>query len=301
MTKSISFRQLQVFIEVAKIGTVAGAAQKINLSQSATSQSLSLLEDQLGVMLFERIGKRLTLNDVGKRLLPQAELLIRHLEKFAGLASEPDNIIQGSLIITTNETIGTYLLPWLIAKFCQQYPHADIKIRLKNSKEIMSDLLKFEADIGLGMADGHFYHAKLSKEAWRNDELVIAASPKHYLTRKPSLHINDLANAHWILRSPDSGVRRCFETAILQKINHLNIRMELERNDTIKQAIKANLGLGALPKLSIENELKRGELIALKHGLDLTRQFSILWHPERYHTPLWQAFIVFLRENLTHP
>ncbi len=149
MHPRISFRQLQVFVAVARAGTAGAASEVLNLSQSATSQSLADLEKHLGVPLFERLGKRLQLNELGRHLLPKAEQLLHDLNAFVESAHEPDGDLQGTLAIAASATIGTHLLPELAGRFGEQHPAVDLQVRLRNSAEVIGDLLRFEADLGL--------------------------------------------------------------------------------------------------------------------------------------------------------
>jgi DNA-binding transcriptional LysR family regulator len=294
MTPSVSFRQLQVFVAVAKSGTVGAAAQKLNLSQSATSQSLSDLERHLGVALFERLGKRLQLNEVGRRLLPQAERLLDDLERFVETAREPEGELQGSLHVAASATIGTYLLPALVGRFSERHPATDVHLRLRNTEEVLNDILRFEADLGL--IEGQCTESRVVCEVWRQDEMLIVCSPDHRLAAMGRLTDDDLRNEQWILREPGSGSRAIFEAAVLHRVERLRVRMELSQHEAIKQAVRAGFGLGCMSRLSVSGELARGELIALQTDLHLTRTFSLVWHPERYRSPLWQAFKVFLNE-----
>lgn len=294
MHPSVSFRQLQVFVAVAKGSTVASAARNLNLSQSATSQSLSDLERQLGQALFERLGRRLQLNDVGRRLLPRAERLLDDLIQFIEAAQEPEGSLQGSLTVAASATIGTYLIPALVGCFSELHPGADIQMRLRNTGEVVGDVLRFEADLGL--IEGQCSEPRLISEVWREDAMVIVCAPTHRLAASGRLSDQDLAKEQWILREPGSGSRAVFESAVMHHAERLRVRMELNQHEAIKQAVRAGFGLGCLSQLSVAGELERGELVALSSDLELSRTFSLIWHPERYRSPLWQAFKVFLQE-----
>lgn len=294
MTPSVSFRQLQVFVAVAQSGTVGAAAQKLNLSQSATSQSLAELERHLGVMLFERLGKRLQLNEVGRRLLPQAQRLLEDLQRFVATAHEPEGDLQGSLQVAASATIGTYLLPALVGRFSERHPATQVQLRLRNTEEVLNDVLRFEADLGL--VEGQCSEPRVRCEVWRQDQMVIVCSPDHRLAATGRLSDQDLRSEPWILREPGSGSRAIFEAAVLQRVERLRVRMALSQHEAIKQAVRAGFGLACLSRLSVTGELARGELVALHSDLQLTRTFSLVWHPERYRSPLWQAFKVFLHE-----
>jgi len=294
MNHAATFRQLQVFVAVAREGTVVAAARYLSLSQSATSQALGELERQLGVGLFERPGRKLRLNDMGRHLLPRAERLLDGMADFVAAAEEPDGRLRGTLNISASATVGTYLLPMLAGRFSDANQGVDLRLRLRNTGEVINDLLRFDADIGL--IEGLCHEPRLTSEAWCEDQLVIIASPSHSLAQQP-LGDADLAGAEWILRETGSGTREIFEAAVLHHVKRLSVRMELSQHEAIKQAVMAGFGLGCLSHLSVAGELERGELVALESELSLSRTFSLVWHPERYRSPLWQAFKVFLTEQ----
>nr|WP_297457615.1 LysR substrate-binding domain-containing protein [uncultured Halomonas sp.] len=295
MTPHVTFRQLQVFVAVARGGAVKAAAWQLSLSQSATSQALSDLERQLGVALFERLGRRLELNDAGRRLLIHAERVLTGMSELIDAAQEPEGELRGTLHVAASATIGTYLLPMLAGRFVESHPAADLQLRLRNTQEVMHDIQRFEADLGL--IEGQCTESRLISEVWRQDEMVIVCAPQHPLAALGRLDDAQLQAAEWILREPGSGSRAVFEASIQHHIERVKVRMELDQHEAIKQAVRAGFGLGCLSRLSVAGELARGELIALQSPLELTRSFSLVWHPERYRSPLWQAFKVFLLES----
>lgn len=293
MLPGVSFRQLQVYVHAARLGGIGQAARQLNLSQSATSQSLTELERHLGVALFERSGKRLLLNEAGRRLLPQAEQLLDGLQRFVDQAREPDGSLHGSLVISASATIGTWLMPGLMGRFSELHPQVDIQLRLRNSEDVVRDVLRLEADLGL--LEGRTHEPRLIAEQWREDELVVVCAPGHRLAGVSAIDEAALASEPWILREAGSGTRAVLENALASGVR-LNVRMELSQPEAIKEAVKAGYGLACLSRLAVEAEVRRGELVALHAPLDLRRAFTLVWHPERYRSPLWQAFKVFLAE-----
>ncbi|MBZ9538010.1 LysR family transcriptional regulator [Modicisalibacter tunisiensis] len=295
MLPHVTFRQLQVFVAVVRFGTVSAASRHLSLSPSATSQALADLERQLGVVLFERLGRRLELNDAARRLLPHAEKVLNGLDDLVVAAREPEGALQGTLHVAASATIGTYLLPTLAGRFIEQHPEVDLQLRLRNTEDVMRDILRFDADLGL--IEGQCTESRLVSEVWRQDEMVVVASPQHPFAQREALDAEALQSAQWILREPGSGTRSIFEAAIHSHVERIRVRMELDQHEAIKQAVRAGFGLGCLSRLSVAGELERGELVALPSPLQLTRAFSLVWHPERYRSPLWQAFKVFLLES----
>lgn len=298
MGPAVTFRQLQVFVAVARLGTVSAAAIELCLSQSATSQALSDLERQLGMTLFERPGRRLRLNALGGELLPRAEALLEGMADFVAAASDPSGNLRGTLNISASATVGTYLLPALVGRFMELYPAADLRLRLRNSHEVANDVLGMDADLGL--IEGEYRDNVLVSEPWCQDSLVVVVAPGQTPAESgvvgKLLSSSELENMAWILREPGSGTRSVFEQAMRGRRLTPRVRMALDQTEAVKQAVVAGLGASCLSRLSVAGELTRGELIALETPLSLRRRFSLVWHPERYRSPLWQAFKVFLTD-----
>ncbi|PVZ20369.1 MULTISPECIES: LysR substrate-binding domain-containing protein [unclassified Pseudomonas] len=294
MLPGVSFRQLQVYVQAARLGGIGQAARHLSLSQSATSQSLTELERHLGVALFERSGRRLLLNDAGRRLLPLAEQLLDGLERFIEQAREPDGGLNGSLVISASATVGTWLMPRLMGRFSELHPQVDIQLRLRNTEDVIRDVLRLEADIGI--LEGRIHEPRLIAERWREDELVVICAPGHALAQRGAIDEQTLAKEPWILREAGSGTRGVLESA-LSPNTQLKVRMELSQPEAIKEAVKAGYGLACLSRLAVAAELQRGELVALRSALALHRTFTQVWHPARYRSPLWQAFKVFMAET----
>ncbi|MCO7231808.1 MULTISPECIES: LysR substrate-binding domain-containing protein [Cobetia] len=296
----ITLRQLQVFVAVTRHGSVSAAAREIGLSQSAASQGLSELERHLEVQLFERLGRRLALNANGRRLLARAEQLLEQTHALELEAREPgvvDGNLRGELEIAASATIGTWLLPGLAGAFMREHPGTELNLRLRNTHQVVEAVLNYDAELGL--IEGDCHAPRLMSQTWREDELVVVAPPSHPLAmRGTALSDEDLATADWILREGGSGTRAVFERALHGRIERLKVRMELGQHEAIKQAVFAGLGLGCLSRLSVAAEIARGELVVLATPqLNLKRRFSMLWHPERYRSPLWQAVKVYLEAS----
>ena len=170
-----SLRQLEVFLATARHENISRAARDLAMSQSAASGSLKELEGQFAVKLFDRVGKRLQLNELGRQLRPQAETLLAQARGFEqALAGETG---MGRLHIGATMTIGNYLAVGMIADFRSRYPDADVALTVANTETIAEGVAGFELD--MGMIEGEFQHPELETLHWRDDELVVFAAPGH--------------------------------------------------------------------------------------------------------------------------
>jgi DNA-binding transcriptional LysR family regulator len=276
-----SLRQLQVFLATAHYQNVTRAAASLGMSQSAASSSLQGLEAQFDVQLFDRVGKRLQLSELGKQLRPQAENLLAQARSFEQALSG-DNVT-GRLQIGATLTIGNYLAVGMIADFRRRYPQADIALSVANTETIAERVASFELD--MGFIEGECHHRDLDTIHWRPDELVVFAAPGHPLARAGKLTDDDLLSLPWIVRETGSGTRQAFDRAMHGILTDIHIAMELQHTEAIKRAVEANLGVGCLSHISLTEAFKRGSLVPLAvPGRDFRRELFIITHRQKFHS-----------------
>lgn len=285
----ITFKQLEIFVEIAKQENMSTAAENLHLSQSACSMALSTLENQLSRVLFDRHRKQLTLNESGRYLLPKAIAVLDQIKEWQQLAMAPAlGALSGHLILGASSTIGNYLLPSIIGKFIRAHSQVKMSLHIANSEQIIRQLHNFEID--LGIIEGSCHSPEIIVTPWRSDELIVVASPQHVLSqRTKKISKQELLENQWILREPGSGTRECFEKAIGLSISPL---LELGNSEAIKKAVQQGLGLGCLSNLIVADAIKSGKLVRLKTApLSLSRDFYMLLHKQKYQTTLLKAFI----------
>lgn len=284
----ISLRQLEIFVAITNAGNLSRASTQLYLSQSALSMALINLEQQLGGQLFDRYGKQLRLNSLGELLLPKALSILDQAKEFEDTANKGE--LQGQLTVGASTTMGNYLLPVLIAQFMTQNPKIKIALRVNNTELIIQELLKFTIDIGI--IEGNCHHPDVQVTHWRNDELLIVASPQHPLAKKTDLYLADLLEADWILREEGSGTREVFTKAIGNKVR---IFLELGHTEAIIKVIETGLGISCLPKLALEQALRDKRLTVLTTPfLNLTRGLYLVIHKQKYVSPILAEFIRIL-------
>jgi DNA-binding transcriptional LysR family regulator len=283
----ITLKQLSVFNAVAKTSSVSKAADSIALSQSATSMSLSELEQQLGAPLFHRHGKRLQLNEYGRWLQPKVHQLLQQAIEIEQSANR--DFLQGHLKISASSTIGNYLIPAMIGEFAKTHPQVEIDLSVGNTEQVIEDMLHLRADIGL--IEGPCHTQQLNCQPWRTDALKVFCRPDHLLAKKRKVSPAMMTSEAWILREPGSGTREIFSLACQGIMANLTVKLELGNSEAIKQAVKTGLGLGCLSELALLSETKHKELkILATPELNLTRELSIVQSKNLYESTLLQAF-----------
>jgi len=289
-----SLRQLEVFLATARYENVTRAAETLAMSQSAASGSLKELERQFDMKLFDRLGKRLQLSELGQQLRPQVESLLEQARSLEQALTGED--VVGRLEIGATLTIGNYIAVNMIADFRQQNARSDIILRVANTETIAKQVAGFELDMGL--IEGELQHPDLDIVHWRRDELVVFAAPNHPLSTSTALSDQDLLTLPWIVREPGSGTRQAFDRAMQGILTDLHIGMELQHTEGIKRAVEAGLGVGCLSQICVAEAFERGSLVPLKvPGRDFRREWYLITHRDKFHSAALKRWLTLCLER----
>lgn len=283
----ITLRQLEVFTEVLKCGSTTQASSALSLSQSAVSAALSDLETQLSVRLFDRVGKRLVVNEHGRLLYPKAMALLEQ-------AGEIEHLFQseaGALRISASSTIGNYILPKMIAGYRRDFPAVPLELNVGNSRDVINAVADFRVDLGL--IEGPCHMPDLLTQTWQQDELVVFAAPDHPLLQAP-VTLDALAQAPWILREAGSGTREVVEHILLSHLSHFDLVMELGNSEAIKHAVRYGIGISCLSRRVIEEQLQTGVLVEVPVPLPrLNRALYLIHHRQKHMSKALERFLSY--------
>ena len=301
----ITLRQLQIFIAIAQSGSTTAAGEVIALSQSAISASIAELEKALNVQLFDRVGKRLMLNDHGRAMLPQAMALVNGA---TSLENSFNEIAPSILIVGASLTIGNYLLPAILANYWRDHGIVlgevtpPLQVVVANTADIVTKVANFELDIGL--IEGPCNRADIAVTPWLEDELLLVVAPKHPILQGGGelVSAERLTHANWLLRERGSGTREALEQTLLPHIAQLKSNLEFNDHEAIKQSAAQGLGIACLSRTVVTDMLDAGKLVELKTPFGkLVRRFSLLVHHQKQITPGMQNIIdhVFKKQGVS--
>ena len=283
-----TLKQLKVFLAVASHENVSMAAEELAMSQSAASTALKELEQRFDVVLFDRVGKRLQLNEQGALLRPQAAALLSQAEQIESSLIRHSDV--GEVKVGATLTIGNYVAIGIMAAFIQDHPSAQVELDVENTQAIASKVRNFELDIGL--IEGELQEPDLDVQYWRDDTLSVFCSPQHPLAKKKELSDADLKQADWIIREKGSGTRQAFDRAMSGMLSEIILRLELQHTEGIKRAVEAGLGIGCLSELTLQDAFKRGTLVPLlAPQRDWTRKFYFILHKQKFLSRGVQSWI----------
>jgi len=292
---AITVRQLEIFEQVAKYEHVTQAGTQLLLSQSAVSMAIAELERFAGAPLFERRGRRLILNDRGRRILPEARDVLMRIQTIEQYLNESVGEPAGTLNVGASTTIGNYLLPAVIGEFTRHYPRAKALLHVANAQQIERAVEDGVYDLGL--IEGLPHINSLTSKPWRRDELVIIVGRGHEWAGRGHASAEMLSAAPWIMREKGSGTREIFEAAMSKDGVGYAIAMELGHTEAIKKAVEAGLGVGCLSRIAVQRELDNGWLQEIDSPLDLTRTLIILTRNSDHPTTLMKAYLELLGKS----
>lgn len=292
----LTLRQLEVFAAVARGGTTRAAADEISRSQSSASNALSELESVLGVQLFDRVGKKLVINENGRALLPRAAgVLEQAMEAEALFHAEH----AAPLRLASSYTIGEYLLPGLVANWKRAHPRSHVLLDIVNTHDVFERVASFRCD--LGFIEGSHSHPELTVRRWRSDEIVVVAAAGHPMAGR-RVGARQLNQATWVLREPGSGTREASDLWLIPHLAKMEVELELGSNEAVKRVVAAGLGLGCLSRLAVKEAIAEGWLVELSTTLPpMQRTLSIVLHRAKQLGASAEGFLRHCTEGAAWP
>lgn len=288
----LTLRQLEVFLATAQAGSTRGAAGRVARSQSAASTALAELETVLAVQLFDRVGRRLLINENGRALLPHAAAIVEQAGAAQALFSAAH---AAPLRLAASFTIGEYLLPPLIARWKQAHPQSQVRLTIANTSEVLAAVGAFDVDIGF--IEGARTHPEFVVKRWQDDELVVVVAPGHPLAGRRATQ-KALAAAGWVLREQGSGTREAADRWLGTLLGELRVELELGSNEAVKRAVASGLGVGCLSRHAVADALREGWLVALRTPLPpMKRSLAIVLHRTKRLGAAAQNFLEQCRDS----
>ncbi|CAA6828009.1 MAG: Transcriptional regulator, LysR family [uncultured Sulfurovum sp.] len=286
---------MDIFLNVVSSGHLTNVAKQMKLSQSAVSMSIKELENILGRPVFDRINKKLVLNEVGRAFHKEISPIFKKLSDIEYEFKNSEN--KGMIRVGASTTIVDYLMPSIICSYMSSYP--DVKITLKegNTQEIVKMIQ--EGSIDIGFVEGFVSGSDIVKEKVGVDELVVVTENES-LTKSQAENIGYFKDMRWVLREEGSGTREVFLDYIKEDVDDLNIFLELGHTESIKSILKNRECLTCLSKISVEKEIHEKKLfeVAVKN-FHCQRDFLMIHHKDKYHSTLFEKFTFFSKKFMS--
>ena len=293
--RNVTLRQMRVFAAVARHLSFTRAAQELHLTQPAVSQQVSLLEQEVGMPLFEQLGRKIRLAPAGMELLRYATQVTELLREAGETLAAMRGLKRGVLKLGAVST-AKYFAPTLLSAFTPAYPEVTIKFTVANREEIVKLLGANELDLVIMGRPPR--ELDTTAEPFARHPFVIIASPAHPLTRRRHIPLKSLTRESFIIREQGSGTRASMEHVFRERGVPFRATMEVSSNETIKQAVMAGMGLSFISSHTIGLEAEAGKLAVLDvAGLPIVRDWYVIHLREKILAPIASAFRGYLLQN----
>ena len=282
-----SFKQLELFVSLARTQRVVETAKEYEMSQSAVSMSIRELEKELREQLFDRIGKKLILNDRGHLLLQEAQPSLEHLKNI--YASFSDAQLRGELRISASATVADYFMPALINTYLKTYEGMHLRLSSANSYDVIERVKNGESD--MGFIEGACSDPNIECHKLMEDELIVVTSDQSMKGSAP-LFIDQILPKKWVMREEGSGTRSVFLSTISPLEKELNLFMEFGSIEAIKNFLESGEDyFTILPRICVAAALEEGRLIEVRvRNMSFKRDFILVKRKECTESALMKHF-----------
>jgi DNA-binding transcriptional LysR family regulator len=290
-----TLQQLRILKAVATEKSFTKAAELLYLSQPSLSKQIKTLEKNLDVLLINRENNKISLTENGKVFLQYSERILALCEESCRALIDLKNGERGSLTVGASQTIGTYLLPRVLALFAQNYPQIDLKVQVNSTRIIAKNIINREIDLAVvgGEIPEHLKE-NLVVEDFVEDEFSLIISKSHPFAIKKIITKEDLYHLNFITLNSNSTIRKFIDNILIQnqiQTKHLKIIMQLNSIEGIKTAVSLGLGAAFVSSSAIEKEIELKTIEILKiDNIRITRTLSIISNLECYKSKAFEFF-----------
>jgi len=290
----MNFHQLHIFDVVARNRSYSKAANELFLSQPTVSVHLQKLEQELGMELFEQLGRNIYLTDAGRILYSYTQKIFALAEEAQRALEELKGLHKGRIRLGASTTPGIYYLPEFLGLFKDKFPGVEIMLDVANSQEIEKKILTNQLDIGV--IGYRSQEPDIVCEPFWTDQLFLIFSPKSHLAKKEQLTLDDIARERFIMREPGSSTRKVIEDSFARYGIHLKVGLEYASTDGIKYAVAANLGISIVSEQAVKL-CKQAGLVEVRPvpEIEIKRDFCLIYHKDKHLSPLANTLITEIK------
>lgn len=293
MAMHVTFRQLRVFEAVARHLSFSRAAEELYLSQPGVSMQIKQLEQNVGLPLFEQLGKKIFLTEAGRELFHYSRAIAQQLGELEEAIDALKGLRRGSVRVATISSTANYFAPRLLARFIERYSTVSVNLQVSNRETVIRQLMDNETDLAImgrppeGMP--------IVAEAFLENPLVLVAPPDHPLAGQRDIPLARIAKEPFLIREPGSGTRNAMERFLKEHGITPIIAMEINSNEAIKQAVHMGMGLSVLSLYTVVLEVETGRLAVLEaEGFPVLRHWYVVCRENKRLSSAAQAFREFL-------
>ena len=285
---NVTFRQLRLFLALAETGSVSGAAKVLHVTQPTASMQLKEISQAVGLPLYEVIGKKVHLTDVGQELAATARAISATWESFEQGVDAVKGLSRGKLRIAVVST-AKYFVPRLIGRFCQKHPAIDVSLEILNRDGVVQRLRENRDDLYImSMPPAEM---DLHDEVIMPNPIVLIAPQADPLVQRGRLPLKALEERRFILREPGSGTRMAGDQHFRKMRFRPDVRLELGSNEAVKESVAGGLGIGVVSRHALHgHDKEHGVRVIDVEGFPLPSAWHMVHHAGQKLSPVAQAF-----------
>lgn len=290
----VTFHQLKVFEAVARRGSFTRAAEELFLTQPTISVQIKQLSEEVGIPLFEQIGKKIYLTEAGRILYQTCKEVDEVWRRLEMQINDLRGVKRGNLRIAVVNT-AKYIIPRLLGPFCAQYPGIDFKLAVLNRDRVIERLTTNEDDLYIMTMPPE--HLDVQMYSFLDNPLLVVAPLNHPLAKEKHIPLKKLASERFIIREEGSGTRLQVERFFAEHRIKLNVRMEIGTNEAIKHAVAGGLGIAVLSQHSMTVDDMHRELAILNvQGFPIHSKWYVVYPTGKMLSIVAKTFFEYLSE-----
>jgi DNA-binding transcriptional LysR family regulator len=301
-----TLQQLRILKAVATEENFTRAAELLYVSQPSLSKQIKTLEKNLDILLINRENNKISLTENGKVFLQYCERILALCEESCRVLIDLKNGERGNLTVGASQTIGTYLMPRVLALFAQNYPQIDLKVQVNSTRIIAKNIVNREIDIAVvGGEIPEELKKNLSIKHFVDDEFSLIISKSHPFAMKKRITKEDLYHLNFITLNANSTIRKFIDNILIQnqiQTKQLKVIMQLNSIEGIKTAVSLGVGAAFVSSSAIEKEIELETIEILKiDNIRISRTLSIISNPECYKSKAFEFFykeLIKLKNNI---
>jgi DNA-binding transcriptional LysR family regulator len=291
----VDLERAKLFRDIAQSRSISKGAKLNGISQSAASQHLQDLEEQLGLALLDRTSRPLTVTDGGKLYLDMCRDVLRRQDEFQAALERMKAEVEGTVRVASIYSVGLSEMSKLEQEFSRRYPEAHLEVEYLRPEKVYEAVVTDRADLGL------LSYPEATKEVtvlpWRQEEMVVAASPYHPLAEKSEVRPEDLEGLDFVGFDEDLPIRRDIDRFLREHHVEVNLTLHFDNLQMIKEAVAHGEGVSIMPARIMEEEVAQGRLVPIPiSSLRLYRPVGIVHRRKKRFHRAGQAFLELLRE-----
>lgn len=287
---------LSLYCDVIRSGSFSLGAASHRISQSAASQAVRQLEEELGSQLIDRTKRPFMVTPEGKKFFEACVALLENFEKAKTEITSQRTLVSGAVRVAVIYSVGLHDMGIYSQQFTQRYPHAKIRLAYLHPHEVVDAVINDEADLGILSFPSPY--RSLTIVPWHSEPMVFVCHRSHPLAKRKLVSYRDLDGENFIAFDRSLSIRKAIDKALRQHGVSVNGAMEFDNIETIKHAITLQSGVSILPQPSVVREVESGVLAAIPTDMpDLVRPVGIIHRRQKLLTPTAQTLLEFLQSQ----